>query len=85
MRTSACASVGVVTKLVNMHAPLRRWIVALDVVADGGRRRFGRLLEGDGPRDVGVSSENCDCRKNDVSQSFMVGPTLTILRSFRCM
>ena len=36
MRTGASASVGVVTELMNMHAPLGRGIVAFDIPSNVG-------------------------------------------------
>lgn len=59
--SSACAAVGVVTELVDVHAALGRGVVAADVVGDGCRGGFGRLLEGDGAADLGVTAEDCDC------------------------
>lgn len=35
MWTSACATVGVVTKLVDVHATLSGGVIALDVVGNG--------------------------------------------------
>ena len=35
--------------------------MASDVVGDGRRGGFGRLLEGDGSADFGVTTEDCDC------------------------
>lgn len=61
MRTSACASIGVITKLMNVHATLSRGVVAFDVVIYGGWGRFRRLLEGHGTADIGVTTEDCDC------------------------
>jgi len=61
MRTSACASVGIVTKLMNVHAALSRGVVASDVVFYGGWRRLRRLLEGHGTANIGVTAEDCDC------------------------
>lgn len=58
MRTGACATVGVVTELMNVHASLGIGIVAGDVVGDGGGCAFGGLLECDGALDVGVTSKN---------------------------
>lgn len=61
MRTGAGAAVGVVAELVDVHAALGRGVVARDVVRDGRRGGFGRLLKGDGPADLGVPAEDCDC------------------------
>lgn len=54
---STRAAICVVTELMDVHATLGRGIVALDIVGDGGRRRLGLLLEGDGALDVGVTAE----------------------------
>ena len=61
VRSGAGAAVGVVTELVDVHAALGGGVVAAEVVGDGRWGGFGRLLEGDGPADLGVSAENCDC------------------------
>lgn len=66
MRAGAGAAVGVITELVDVHATLGRGVVASDVVRDGRGRRLGRLLKGDGPADLGVSAEDCDCLCGEV-------------------
>lgn len=58
MWSSTCASVGIVSKLMNMHATLGTRIIACDVPANGCRGRLGRLLEGDGAGDLGVPAED---------------------------
>ena len=63
MRTSRCASIGIVTELVNMESSLSVGIVTTKVPCDGRWGRLGFLLEGDGPGDLGVSSYGCDCRE----------------------
>ena len=55
MRPRARAAVGVVSKLVDVHATLGVGIVAGDVPADGCVGGFGGLLEGDGALDIGVT------------------------------
>lgn len=60
VRSGRGATIGVVTELMNVHATLRVGIVASDVVRDGGRRGLVGLLELYGPRDLGVSPNNCD-------------------------
>ena len=45
---------------MHVHAALDVEVVALDVPRHGGRAGFGSLLEGDGARDLGVSTENGD-------------------------
>lgn len=61
VRPSAGATIGVVTELVDVHAALGGGIVAADVVGDGCWGGLGRLFEGDGSADLGVTAENCDC------------------------
>lgn len=61
MRSSASATIGVVTELVDVHAALGGGIVATHVVRDGRWGGLGRLLKGDGSADFGVTAENCDC------------------------
>ena len=60
MRSSAGATVGVVTELMDMHAPLSRGVIALDVVGDCGWGRLVGLLESYGPADIGVSTDDGD-------------------------
>ena len=61
MWSGARAAVGVVAELVDVHAAVGGGVVASDVVGDGRRGGFGRLLEGDGSADFGVTAEDCDC------------------------
>lgn len=60
MRTSGSAAIGVVAKLMDVHATLGIGIMAGDVVGDGGRGGLGRLLEGHLAGDLGVSSDDSD-------------------------
>lgn len=60
MRTSGCAAIGVVTKLMDVHATLSVGIVAGDVPSNGCGGVFGFLLEGDGTGDLGVTSDGCN-------------------------
>ena len=69
MRSSTSAAIGVVSKLVNMHATLGAGVIAGDVVGDGGWGGLGRLLEGDGPRNLGVSAEDGNYERNTLGQS----------------
>lgn len=59
--SGACAAVGVVAELVDVHAALGRGIVAADFVGDGRWGGLGRLLKGDGAADLGVTAQDCDC------------------------
>ncbi len=61
VRSGAGAAIGVVAELVDVHAALGGGVVAGDVVGDGRGRGLGRLLEGDGSADLGVTAEDCDC------------------------
>lgn len=61
VRTRRGTTIGVIPKLMNMHAALSRSVAARDVVGDGRGGGFGGLLEGDGAADLGVAAEDCDC------------------------
>lgn len=61
VRAGRGAAVGVVTKGVDVEAPLGAGVVAGDVPGDGGRGRLGLLLKGDGARDLGVTTDDADC------------------------
>lgn len=61
MRASRRAAVGVVTKLVDVHATLGVGVIAMDLVGDGGWGGVVGLLEGDGAADFGVTADDCDC------------------------
>lgn len=61
MWAGARAAVGVVAELVDVHAAVGGGVVAGDVIGDGRRGGFGRLLKGDGSADFGVTAEDCDC------------------------
>jgi hypothetical protein len=63
MRSSGCAAVCVVTKLMDVHATLGIGIVTGDVPCDSGWRGFGGLLEGDGALDVGVTTDGCNYKR----------------------
>lgn len=60
MRSSRSATIGIITKLMNVHSTLRIRIVTGDVPGDGSWGGLGILLEGDGSADLGVSSEGCN-------------------------
>lgn len=57
MGARAGTAIGIVSELMNVYSPLRRGIMAGDIVGDGGRGGFIRLFEGDGAFDVGVTTE----------------------------
>lgn len=57
MRTSGCASVGVITKCMDVHAALGIGIVTGDVPCDRSRGGFVILFESDGSGDLGVSTD----------------------------
>jgi hypothetical protein len=67
VRTGTRASIGVVAKSVNVHTTLSVGIVASDVPGNGGVGRLRGLLEDDGTRDFGVTSENSDYIAQSVS------------------
>ena len=62
VRPSARAAVGVVAEGVDVHPALCVGVVACDVPGDGGLSILGRLLEGYGALDIGVSTEDGDWR-----------------------
>ena len=53
---------------MNMHAPFSVGIVTGDVVVDGCGGGLGRLLEGDGTRDLGVPTQDGDCALHPISE-----------------
>ena len=61
MWAGACASVGVVTKGVNVHTTLGIGVVTSDIVGDLSWSALGVLLEGHLTLDIAVTTENCDC------------------------
>jgi hypothetical protein len=67
VRAGRGAPVGVVAEGVNVHATLGVRVVACDVPGNLGRGRLGRLLESDGPGDLGVPPDNGDCMQDVVS------------------
>lgn len=58
--TGGGAAVGVITKLVDVHAALGIGIVAGDIPGDGGWGVLVGLLEGNGAGDLGVTAELCN-------------------------
>ena len=60
VRAGRGAAVGVVTKGVDVKAALGVGIVARDVPGDGGRGGLALLLEGDGARHLGVTTDDSD-------------------------
>jgi hypothetical protein len=70
VRASGGAAVGVVTELVNVESTLGVGVVAGDVPGDGGRGALVSLLKGDGAGDLGVTTEDSNCRyKRSMSYS----------------
>ena len=67
VRAGRGAAVGVVAELVDVHATLGVGVVAVDLVADGGRGRVVGLFEGDGAADLGVTAEDGDCEGRRLS------------------
>ncbi len=55
------AAVGIVAKLVDVHAALGVGVVALDVPADGGGAVLARLLKRHYPAHLAISPDDCDC------------------------
>lgn len=60
MRAGRGATVGVVTKGVDVHATLSIGIVATNIPRDGGGVRLGGLLEGDSAGDLGVTTDDAN-------------------------
>ena len=58
MRSSTGASVCIVSKLVDVHSSFSTSIVARDVIGNCRWGRFGRLLKGNGPGDLGVPADD---------------------------
>lgn len=58
MRPSGCASIGVVTKGMDVHATLSVGIVAGDIPRHSRLGALGGLLESDGALDIGVAAED---------------------------
>ena len=65
MRAGRRAAVGVVTKGVDVEAPLGVGVVAGDIPGDGGGSRLGLLHEGDGTGDLGVTTDDSNYRPTD--------------------
>jgi hypothetical protein len=63
VRTGGCATIGIVPELMDVHATLSVWVIALDIPGDGGWRGFGALLEGHMASDLGVSSDDGNCEE----------------------
>lgn len=73
MRAGGGAAVGVVTEGVDMEATLGVGVVASDVPGDGGGSGLGGLLEGDGSSDLGVTTDDGNCRQGQMSASCFRG------------
>ena len=59
--SSTSTAVGVIAKLVDVHASLCGGITAFDVIGNGRWGSLGGLLEGNGTADGGITTEHCDC------------------------
>jgi hypothetical protein len=64
MGASGCAAIGVVTKLMNMHATLSIGIISGDVPCDGGWGGLGGLLECNSSGDLRITSQGCNYGEN---------------------
>jgi hypothetical protein len=64
VRSGRGAAVGVVAKGVNVESTLSIGVVASDIPGDGSGSRLRLLLENDGAANLGVASENRNCRRN---------------------
>ena len=71
MRAGGGAAVGVVTEGVDVNATLSIGVVAGDVPCDLRRGRLGGLLEGNGTGDLGVTTDDCDCRQTASAYCYM--------------
>ena len=61
VRSGRCATIGVVTKLMDVEATLSIGIISSNVPGDDGGGEFGILLEGNGALDLGVTSNGSNC------------------------
>ncbi len=68
VRAGRGAAVSVVTKGVDVHATLSVGVLTADIPGDGGRGGLGILLEGDGARHLGVTTDDGNW-KGDASVS----------------
>lgn len=77
MRTGRGAAVGVVTELVDVETTLGVGVVAGDVPGDGGGGVLVVLLEGDGARHLGVTTEDSNymrsVRPSVILEETMIG------------
>lgn len=81
VRTSGSASIGVVTKLVDVESTQSVGVVSGNLPGDGGVVVLSLLLEGDQTLDVGVSTKYSDCVSNASLQCYWAHsylPALTI-------
>ena len=74
MWSSTGAAVGVVTKLVYMHASLCRRVIALDFIVDGGGRVLVGLLEGDGAFHLAAAADD----RNYIAPSVGLGENVAL-------
>lgn len=61
MWSGRCASVGVITKGVNVNTSLSIGVVSSDIIGNSGRGGLGFLFEGNGALDTGVTTDNSNC------------------------
>ena len=57
------ATIGIVTKLVDVHATLSIGVIASDVPCNGSWGRLGFLLEGNSAGDLRVTSNECNYKQ----------------------
>lgn len=64
MRPSTSAAIGIVPELMNVHPPLSRGIIPLDLILDNRLRVTGSLFEIHRSAHGRVPAENCYCKKS---------------------
>ena len=68
MWSSTCTTVGIIAKLVDVHASLCRGVTAFDVIGNGRWGSLGGLLKGNGTADGGITTKYCDCGRGCCQQ-----------------
>jgi hypothetical protein len=79
------AAVGVIAKLVDMHATLSIGVIASDVPCDGGGGGLGILLESDGSGDVRVTSDGCNYNREKYTVSKDMEKVVGTIRAIRVL